>query len=85
MKAVLGSLAVLALAVGVFYVVRALFLTWVDWVRQGVVFTSSALAAERLLARYLAADYQFHTKRRSASLIQPMTRASHSASAPTSQ
>jgi ABC-type multidrug transport system fused ATPase/permease subunit len=68
--------AVLALAVGVFYLARAVFLTWVDWVRQGVVFNSSALAAERLLARYLAADYQFHAKRRSASLIQPMTRAS---------
>lgn len=68
--------AVLALAVGVFYVGRALFLSWVEWVRQGVVFTSSSVAAERLLARYLAADYQFHVKRRSASLIQPMTRAS---------
>lgn len=68
--------AALALGVGVFYLVRALFLSWVDWVRQGVVFNSSAAAAERLLARYLAADYLFHVRRRSASLIQPMTRAS---------
>ena len=37
---------------------------------------SSAVAAERLLARYLAADYLFHARRRSASLIEPMTRAS---------
>ena len=68
--------AALALGVGVFYVLRAAFLSWVEWVRQGVVFTSSAAAAERLLARYLAADYLFHVRRRSASLIQPMTRAS---------
>ena len=68
--------AALALGVGVFYLLRAAFLSWVEWVRQGVVFTSSAAAAERLLARYLAADYLFHVRRRSASLIQPMTRAS---------
>jgi len=68
--------ATLALGVGGFYLGRALFLSWVEWVRQGVIFTSSSLAAERLLARYLAADYQFHARRRSASLIQPMTRAS---------
>src|SRR5688500_12327122 len=43
--------------------------------RQGVVYGSSALAAERLLGRYLAADYLFHVRRRSASLIEPMTRA----------
>ena len=35
-----------------------------------------AVAAERLLARYLAADYLFHARRRSASLIEPMARAS---------
>ena len=68
--------ATLALGVGVFYLARALFLSWVEWVRHGVIFTSSSAAAERLLARYLAADYLFHVKRRSASLIQPMTRAS---------
>lgn len=68
--------AMLALGVGAFYLARGLFLSWVEWVRQGVVFTSSSIAAERLLARYLAADYLFHVRRRSASLIQPMTRAS---------
>lgn len=68
--------AALALGVGVFYLLRALFLSCVDWVRQGVLFNSSAAAAERLLARYLAADYLFHVRRRSASLTQPMTRAS---------
>jgi ABC-type multidrug transport system fused ATPase/permease subunit len=67
--------AALALAVGAFYLFRAAFLTWVEWVRQGVVFGSSAIAAERLLAKYLAADYLFHARRRSASLTSPMTRA----------
>ena len=66
----------LALAVGVFYLLRAGFISWAEWVRQGVVYRSSSLAAERLLGRYLAADYAFHVKRRSASLIEPMTRAS---------
>jgi ABC-type multidrug transport system fused ATPase/permease subunit len=68
--------AVLALGIGVFYLARAAFLSWVDWVRQGIVYRSSALAAERLLARYLAADYRFHVARATASLITPMTRAS---------
>jgi ABC-type multidrug transport system fused ATPase/permease subunit len=68
--------AALTLGVGVFYVARAVFLSWAEWLRQGTVYRSSAIAAERLLARYLAADYLFHAKRRSASLIEPMTRAS---------
>lgn len=67
--------AALALGVGVFYVLRAAFLSWAEWLRQGIVYRSSAVAAERLLSRYLAADYAFHAKRRSASLIEPMTRA----------
>jgi len=68
--------AVLALGVGLFYVVRAAFLSWAEWQRLGTVYRSSAAAAERLLSRYLAADYLFHARRRSASLIEPMTRAS---------
>ena len=67
--------AALALGVGLFYLLRAAFIAWAEWIRQGVVYQSSALAAERLLARYLAADYLFHVERRSASLIAPMTRA----------
>lgn len=67
--------ALLALAVGLFYVVRAIFLSWAEWLRQGIVYRSSAVAAERLLQRYLAAEYLFHARRRSASLIEPMTRA----------
>jgi ABC-type multidrug transport system fused ATPase/permease subunit len=68
--------AALALAVGAFYVARAVFLSWSDWVKQGVVYESAAAAADRLLARYLAADYLFHVRRRSATLIEPMTRSS---------
>jgi ATP-binding cassette subfamily C protein len=67
--------ALLALVVGVFYIFRAVFLSWAEWVRHGVVYASAAAAAERLLARYLAADYAFHVRRRSASLIEPITRA----------
>lgn len=66
----------LAIGVGLLYVLRAVFLSWAEWLRQGMVYRSSAVAAERLLARYLAADYLFHARRRSASLIEPMTRAS---------
>jgi ATP-binding cassette subfamily C protein len=68
--------AVLALVVAVFYVARALFLSWFEWIKQGIVYESSTVAADRLLARYLAADYLFHVRRRSASLIEPMTRTS---------
>jgi len=68
--------ALLALSVGVFYIARALFLSWFEWLRQGTIYRSAAIAAERLLARYLAADYLFHARRRSASLIEPMARAS---------
>jgi ABC-type multidrug transport system fused ATPase/permease subunit len=68
--------ALFALGVGAFYIVRAAFLSWAEWIRQGTVYRSSSIAAERLLARYLAADYLFHARRRSASLIEPTTRAS---------
>ena len=68
--------ALLALAVAAFYILRAAFLSWAEWLRMGMVYGSSAIAAERLFARYLAADYLFHVRRRSASLIEPMTRTS---------
>ncbi|MEY4094365.1 MAG: hypothetical protein RLZZ53_1564 [Acidobacteriota bacterium] len=68
--------AMLTLGVGAFYVARAVFLSWSEWLRQGTVYRSAAIAAERLLSRYLAADYPFHTRRQSASLIEPMARAS---------
>jgi ABC-type multidrug transport system fused ATPase/permease subunit len=68
--------ALLALGVGGLYVARALFLSWSEWLRQGTIYRSAAAAAERLLARYLSADYLFHARRQSASLIEPMARAS---------
>lgn len=71
-----AMVALLALAVAAFYVLRAAFLSWAEWVRMRIVYGSSAIAAERLLARYLAADYSFHIKRRSASLIEPLSRTS---------
>ena len=40
-RAVVASLA---LGVGAFYLLRVGFLSWVDWVRQGVVYHSSAAA-----------------------------------------
>jgi ATP-binding cassette subfamily C protein len=66
--------ALLALAVAGFYLLRAAYLSWAEWVRTGTVYGSSAIAAERLLAKYLTADYLFHVRRRSASLIEPITR-----------
>ena len=69
-----AAVAVLTALVAVFYVARAVFLGWVEWFKQGIVYQSAASAAERLFARYLAADYLFHARRRSASLIEPMTR-----------
>jgi ATP-binding cassette subfamily C protein len=66
----------MALGVGIFYAMRAAFLSWADWLRHGIIYRSSAMAAERLFAKYLAADYLFHARRQSASLIEPMTRAS---------
>ena len=71
--------ATLTIAVAVFYVVRALFLTWVEWVKESVIHHSGARAAERLFARYLAADYAFHLRRRSASLIAEVSRSTDAA------
>lgn len=70
-----GLVALLALGVALFYVLRAAFLAWSDWLRYGLVFRSAAVAGERLFARYLAADYLFHARRRSASMIEPLSRA----------
>ncbi len=66
--------AVLTGVVVVLYVVRALFLVWAEWVKETTVAMSAARAAERLFSQYLAADYLFHLRRRSASLIQQVAR-----------
>lgn len=69
------TVTLLIVLVAAFYVLRALFLLWVDALRHRVVFHTGASAGERLFARYLAADYLFHARRRSAALIESTTRA----------
>lgn len=66
--------AVLIGLVALFYVLRAGFLIWAEWFKESAVARSGAQAAERLFARYLAADYLFHLRRRSASPIQEVSR-----------
>jgi ATP-binding cassette, subfamily B, bacterial PglK len=66
--------ALLIALVAVFYVLRAMFLIWAEWLKESTVARSAAKAADRLFARYLAADYLFHLKRRSASPMQEVSR-----------
>jgi ATP-binding cassette subfamily C protein len=66
--------AALVGAVAVLYVVRALFVTWAEWVKETTIARSASRAAERLFARYLAADYTFHLGRQSSQLIQEVAR-----------
>jgi ATP-binding cassette, subfamily B, bacterial PglK len=66
--------AVLTGIVGALYVVRALFLAWAEWVKETTIGMSIARAAEQLFARYLAADYLFHLKRRSSALMTEISR-----------
>jgi len=66
--------AVLIALVALFYLLRAGFLIWAEWFKESTVARSGAQAAERLFARYLAADYLFHLRRRSASPIQEVSR-----------
>jgi ATP-binding cassette, subfamily B, bacterial PglK len=67
-------LAALTVAVAAFYVARAVFLSWTEWLKESAVHRSGAHAAERLFSRYLAADYAFHLRRRSSSLIAEVSR-----------
>jgi ATP-binding cassette subfamily C protein len=69
--------AVVGLLIGLvalFYMLRGLYLTWAEWLKESTVARSAAKAADRLFARYLAADYLFHLKRRSSSPIQEISR-----------
>jgi ATP-binding cassette subfamily C protein len=70
-RAILGLLTALVAA---FYVLRGIYLTWAEWLKESTVARSSAKAADRLFARYLAADYLFHLKRRSSSPIHEVSR-----------
>jgi ABC-type multidrug transport system fused ATPase/permease subunit len=72
-------LAVLTGAVAGFYILRAAFLSWTEWLKESVIHRSGARAAERLFARYLAADYLFHLRRRSSSLIEEVSRSTDAA------
>ena len=63
--------------VAVFYVLRAAFLIWAEWLKESTVAHSAAKAADRLFSRYLAADYLFHLRRRSASPIQEVARSTN--------
>jgi ATP-binding cassette subfamily C protein len=60
--------------VALFYVLRGMYLTWAEWLKESTVARSAARAADRLFARYLAADYLFHLKRRSSSPIHEVSR-----------
>jgi ATP-binding cassette subfamily C protein len=72
-------LAALTIAVAGFYVFRAVFLLWTEWMKESVIHRSGARAAERLFSRYLAADYSFHLRRRSTSLIEEVARSTDAA------
>jgi len=67
-------IASLTAAVAVFYIARAAYLVWAEWLKEATVARSAAQAAERLFAHYLAADYRSHLKRRSSALIQIVSR-----------
>lgn len=69
--AIVGALIIMVAA---FYMLRAAFLVWAEWFKESTVARSAARAADRLFARYLAADYLFHLRRRSASPIQEVSR-----------
>jgi ATP-binding cassette, subfamily B, bacterial PglK len=66
--------AVLTLLVVAFYVIRAVYLGWAEWVKESTIARSTTRAAERLFSRYLSADYSFHLRRRSASLMLEVVR-----------
>ena len=70
----LAVIAALTVAIALFYVARALYLMWAEWIKESTIARSSNRAADRLFARYLSADYPFHLKRRSSQLIQEVAR-----------
>ncbi|MGH9176830.1 MAG: ATP-binding cassette domain-containing protein, partial [Vicinamibacterales bacterium] len=67
-------IAALTGAIALFYIARAVYLSWAEWVKESTITQSATRAADRLFARYLAADYPFHLKRRSSQLIQEVAR-----------
>jgi ATP-binding cassette subfamily C protein len=69
-----GVVAALTVLVAAFYIFRAVFLSWAEWVKESTIAQSATRAADRLFARFLAADYPFHLRRRSADLIHEVAR-----------
>ena len=67
-------IAGLTLAIALFYLGRGLLLATSDWLRERAVQQSGAYVAERLVARYLHADYLYHVRRQSASMIEEASR-----------
>jgi ATP-binding cassette subfamily C protein len=66
--------AALTIATALLYIARGAILAFSEWRRERTVHQTAARASERLFARYLAADYLFHVRRQSASLIEEATR-----------
>jgi ATP-binding cassette subfamily C protein len=69
--------ALLIALVAVFYLLRAVFLAGAEWLKESTIARSAAKAADRLFSRYLAADYLFHVRRRSASTIHEVARSTY--------
>ncbi|HXG86955.1 MAG TPA: ABC transporter ATP-binding protein [Vicinamibacterales bacterium] len=67
-------IAALTAVVALFYIARAVLLSWSEWLKESTVGRSAAQAGERLFSHYLHADYAFHLRRRSASMIQEVAR-----------
>jgi ABC-type multidrug transport system fused ATPase/permease subunit len=71
-RTVTGALTAVVAAL---YVVRAVYLVGAEKFKEQTVGLSAAQAAERLFSKYLAAEYLFHLRRRSSTLIQDVARA----------
>ena len=67
-------LAIVSAIVAGLYLLRGGYLIWAEWVKEMTIGRSTTRAAEHLFSRYLAADYLFLLRRRSASLIQEVAR-----------
>jgi ATP-binding cassette subfamily C protein len=66
--------AFLTIATAVLYIIRGLLISFNEWLRERTVHQTAARTSERLFAKYLSADYLFHLRRQSASLIDEATR-----------
>ena len=66
--------AALTVLVAGFYIFRAVYLSWAEWLKESTIAQSATRAADRLFARFLSAEYPFHLRRRSADLIHEVAR-----------